>query len=164
MFLQNFTSTRTETHVRLKLYNVSERDTGKYSCKAHNFVGKSENSFWLMVKNPAGKHYMYTHTHHTHHTPHTHRTHHTHCTHHTHRTHHTHHTHHTHRTHMQPTPYTPHTHEAQILHTPHTVHTVHTCSTHRTHHTHHIGIHSQRLRPGRMGAHLSSRDHRQPRP
>ncbi|XP_062378362.1 fibroblast growth factor receptor 3 isoform X2 [Sardina pilchardus] len=51
--LKNYTSMKTETNAKLKLYNVSEKDTGKYALRADNFVGKSESSFWLMVKNPA---------------------------------------------------------------------------------------------------------------
>ncbi|KAG5265462.1 hypothetical protein AALO_G00242750 [Alosa alosa] len=47
--LKNYTSLKTETNAKLKLYNVSEQDGGKYALRADNFVGKSETSFWLMT-------------------------------------------------------------------------------------------------------------------
>uniref|UniRef100_A0A3P9NI74 Fibroblast growth factor receptor n=1 Tax=Poecilia reticulata TaxID=8081 RepID=A0A3P9NI74_POERE len=37
----------------LKLSNVTEKDAGKYWCRASNFVGMSEKAFWLMVHKPA---------------------------------------------------------------------------------------------------------------
>uniref|UniRef100_A0A3P9NI83 Fibroblast growth factor receptor n=1 Tax=Poecilia reticulata TaxID=8081 RepID=A0A3P9NI83_POERE len=36
----------------LKLSNVTEKDAGKYWCRASNFVGMSEKAFWLMVHKP----------------------------------------------------------------------------------------------------------------
>ncbi|KAM6913123.1 fibroblast growth factor receptor 3 isoform 2-T2 [Xenentodon cancila] len=51
--LKSEISRHTVTHSRLKLSNVTEKDAGKYSCRASNFVGKSEKAFWLMVHKPA---------------------------------------------------------------------------------------------------------------
>ncbi|XP_033992132.1 fibroblast growth factor receptor 3 isoform X6 [Trematomus bernacchii] len=51
--LKSFDSKQTEAHSKLKLSNVTERNAGKYWCRASNFVGRSENSFWLMVHKPA---------------------------------------------------------------------------------------------------------------
>ncbi|KAM6913126.1 fibroblast growth factor receptor 3 isoform 5-T5 [Xenentodon cancila] len=50
--LKSEISRHTVTHSRLKLSNVTEKDAGKYSCRASNFVGKSEKAFWLMVHKP----------------------------------------------------------------------------------------------------------------
>uniref|UniRef100_A0A8C5I6A1 Fibroblast growth factor receptor n=1 Tax=Gouania willdenowi TaxID=441366 RepID=A0A8C5I6A1_GOUWI len=47
--LKSVVSKLTEAHSRLKLSNVTENDAGKYSCRASNFVGKSEKAFWLKV-------------------------------------------------------------------------------------------------------------------
>lgn len=52
--LQTEISDRTETLVTLALFNVTEEDGGKYGCRAVNFVGKSENSFWLFIKSGKG--------------------------------------------------------------------------------------------------------------
>ncbi|TRZ03223.1 hypothetical protein DNTS_023664 [Danionella cerebrum] len=41
-----------ETHDSLTLCNVSEKDAGQYWCRAHNFLGMSENAFWLTVSEP----------------------------------------------------------------------------------------------------------------
>lgn len=49
---QSDISEHTETHSKLKLSNVTEKAAGKYSCRASNFVGKSENVFWLNVHKP----------------------------------------------------------------------------------------------------------------
>uniref|UniRef100_A0A8C1R6M3 Fibroblast growth factor receptor n=1 Tax=Cyprinus carpio TaxID=7962 RepID=A0A8C1R6M3_CYPCA len=51
--LKSFVSKVKEAHDTLTLYNVSEKDAGQYWCRAHNFVGMSENTFWLMVSQPA---------------------------------------------------------------------------------------------------------------
>ncbi|KAK1894572.1 Fibroblast growth factor receptor 3, partial [Dissostichus eleginoides] len=50
--LKSFDSKQTEAHSKLKLSNVTERNAGKYWCRASNFVGRSENVFWLMVHKP----------------------------------------------------------------------------------------------------------------
>ncbi|XP_035273874.1 fibroblast growth factor receptor 3 [Anguilla anguilla] len=50
--LQSVVSSSTEAHVKLTLFNVTEKDQGKYWCRASNFVGKSENPFWLFVQKP----------------------------------------------------------------------------------------------------------------
>lgn len=46
---QSNVSRQTVTHSKLKLFNVTEKDEGKYWCRASNFVGKSEKAFWLEV-------------------------------------------------------------------------------------------------------------------
>uniref|UniRef100_A0AAQ6A0F2 Fibroblast growth factor receptor n=1 Tax=Amphiprion ocellaris TaxID=80972 RepID=A0AAQ6A0F2_AMPOC len=51
--LKSVVSKHTEAHSKLKLSNVTEKDAGKYWCRASNFVGKSENAFWLKIHNPA---------------------------------------------------------------------------------------------------------------
>lgn len=50
--LQSFVSKVKEAHDTLTLYNVSEKDAGQYWCRAHNFLGISENTFWLTVSQP----------------------------------------------------------------------------------------------------------------
>ncbi|KAF7648388.1 hypothetical protein LDENG_00157600, partial [Lucifuga dentata] len=50
--LKSFVSKHTEAHAKLKLSNVTEKDAGKYWCRATNFVGKSENAFWLQIRKP----------------------------------------------------------------------------------------------------------------
>ncbi|KAJ7988828.1 hypothetical protein DPEC_G00313240 [Dallia pectoralis] len=47
--LKSLISQRTEAHVKLLVLNVTEADAGKYWCRATNFVGKSENAFWLNI-------------------------------------------------------------------------------------------------------------------
>lgn len=49
---QSVVSNHTEAHSKLKLSNVTDREAGKYWCRASNFVGKSENAFWLKVHDP----------------------------------------------------------------------------------------------------------------
>ncbi|XP_071238253.1 fibroblast growth factor receptor 3 isoform X4 [Salvelinus alpinus] len=51
--LKSLVSRRTEVDVKLDVLNVTEADAGKYWCRASNFVGKSENAFWLTVHRPA---------------------------------------------------------------------------------------------------------------
>ncbi|XP_077093551.1 fibroblast growth factor receptor 3 isoform X9 [Siphateles boraxobius] len=51
--LKSFVSKVKEAHDTLSLYNVSEKDAGQYWCRAHNFLGISENMFWLTVSQPA---------------------------------------------------------------------------------------------------------------
>ncbi|XDV50085.1 hypothetical protein PO909_019205 [Leuciscus waleckii] len=51
--LKSFVSKVKEAHDTLSLYNVSEKDAGQYWCRAHNFLGISENTFWLTVSQPA---------------------------------------------------------------------------------------------------------------
>ncbi|XP_037602909.1 fibroblast growth factor receptor 3 isoform X2 [Sebastes umbrosus] len=51
--LKSVISKHTEAHSKLKLSNVTKRDGGKYWCRASNFVGKSENAFWLKIHKPA---------------------------------------------------------------------------------------------------------------
>ncbi|XP_045579769.1 fibroblast growth factor receptor 3 isoform X2 [Salmo salar] len=50
--LKSLVSRRTEVDVKLNVLNVTEADAGKYCCRASNFVGKSENAFWLSVYRP----------------------------------------------------------------------------------------------------------------
>ncbi|XP_071238251.1 fibroblast growth factor receptor 3 isoform X2 [Salvelinus alpinus] len=50
--LKSLVSRRTEVDVKLDVLNVTEADAGKYWCRASNFVGKSENAFWLTVHRP----------------------------------------------------------------------------------------------------------------
>lgn len=50
--LQSLVSRHTEAHDKLRLSNVTEKDAGKYWCRASNFVGKSENAFWLKIHKP----------------------------------------------------------------------------------------------------------------
>lgn len=49
---QSFVSARIEVHDMFKIFNVSEKDAGKYWCRAFNFVGKSERAFWLKIHKP----------------------------------------------------------------------------------------------------------------
>lgn len=49
---QSVVSKHTEAHSKFKLSNVTEKDAGKYCCRASNFVGKSENAFWLKIHKP----------------------------------------------------------------------------------------------------------------
>uniref|UniRef100_A0A3B5QAW7 Fibroblast growth factor receptor n=1 Tax=Xiphophorus maculatus TaxID=8083 RepID=A0A3B5QAW7_XIPMA len=51
--LKSNVSKHTVARSILKLSNVTEKDAGKYWCRASNFVGMSEKAFWLMVHKPA---------------------------------------------------------------------------------------------------------------
>ncbi|XP_036373125.1 fibroblast growth factor receptor 3 isoform X2 [Megalops cyprinoides] len=51
--LKSLVSKSSEAHVKFTLFNVTEKDEGKYWCRASNFVGKSENPFWLFIHKPA---------------------------------------------------------------------------------------------------------------
>ncbi|XP_054651654.1 fibroblast growth factor receptor 3 isoform X1 [Dunckerocampus dactyliophorus] len=48
--LKSVVSQNTEARLTLKLSNVTDKDAGKYWCRATNFVGKSENAFWLKIR------------------------------------------------------------------------------------------------------------------
>ncbi|XP_061158143.1 fibroblast growth factor receptor 3 isoform X4 [Syngnathus typhle] len=48
--LKSVVSWRTEARHTLKLFNVTEQDAGKYWCRATNFVGRSQNAFWLKIQ------------------------------------------------------------------------------------------------------------------
>nr|XP_057932968.1 fibroblast growth factor receptor 3 isoform X2 [Doryrhamphus excisus] len=48
--LKSVVSQSTEARLALKLSNVTDKDAGKYWCRATNFVGKSENAFWLKIR------------------------------------------------------------------------------------------------------------------
>ncbi|XP_061750961.1 fibroblast growth factor receptor 3 isoform X6 [Nerophis ophidion] len=48
--LKSVVSYSTEARLTLKLSNVTHKDAGKYRCRATNFVGKSENTFWLNIR------------------------------------------------------------------------------------------------------------------
>ncbi|XP_032402862.1 fibroblast growth factor receptor 3 isoform X6 [Xiphophorus hellerii] len=50
--LKSNVSKHTVARSILKLSNVTEKDAGKYWCRASNFVGMSEKAFWLMVHKP----------------------------------------------------------------------------------------------------------------
>ncbi|KAM9787627.1 fibroblast growth factor receptor 3 isoform X2 [Syngnathus typhle] len=51
--LKSVVSWRTEARHTLKLFNVTEQDAGKYWCRATNFVGRSQNAFWLKIQRAA---------------------------------------------------------------------------------------------------------------
>ncbi|XP_061551578.1 fibroblast growth factor receptor 3 isoform X2 [Phycodurus eques] len=51
--LKSVVSWQAEARLALKLSNVTERDAGKYWCRATNFVGTSQNAFWLKIQRAA---------------------------------------------------------------------------------------------------------------
>lgn len=56
LFLQSWISDKTETDASLILSNVTPNDEGEYVCRANNFIGIAEASFWLSIYEPsAGK-------------------------------------------------------------------------------------------------------------
>lgn len=48
--LQSWISNNTEADVFLNLFNVTEQDEGEYLCRANNFIGRAETSFWLHIR------------------------------------------------------------------------------------------------------------------
>ncbi|XP_037833570.1 fibroblast growth factor receptor 3 isoform X1 [Kryptolebias marmoratus] len=50
--LKSNVSKHAMAHSKLKLLNVTEKDAGKYWCRASNFIGRSEKAFWLKVEKP----------------------------------------------------------------------------------------------------------------
>lgn len=56
LFLQTWISNHSEADVVLNLYNVTAKDEGEYICRANNFIGIAEATFWLDIYDPtAGK-------------------------------------------------------------------------------------------------------------
>uniref|UniRef100_A0ACB8F7K1 Fibroblast growth factor receptor 3 n=1 Tax=Sphaerodactylus townsendi TaxID=933632 RepID=A0ACB8F7K1_9SAUR len=45
-------SKNAEADANLNLFNVTEQDEGEYLCRANNFVGRAEKSFWLHIRKP----------------------------------------------------------------------------------------------------------------
>ncbi|XP_015685003.1 fibroblast growth factor receptor 3-like, partial [Protobothrops mucrosquamatus] len=50
--LQSWISKNAEADAKLNLFNVTKRDEGEYLCRANNFVGRAEKSFWLHIHKP----------------------------------------------------------------------------------------------------------------
>ncbi|KAM4709472.1 fibroblast growth factor receptor 3 isoform 3-T3 [Discoglossus pictus] len=50
--LQSSISESKEADARLSLYNVTEQDEGQYLCRARNFIGITEEQFWLHIYKP----------------------------------------------------------------------------------------------------------------
>ncbi|XP_054838480.1 fibroblast growth factor receptor 3 isoform X3 [Eublepharis macularius] len=53
--LKSWISKNAEADANLNLFSVTEQDEGEYLCRANNFVGRAEKSFWLHIRksNPA---------------------------------------------------------------------------------------------------------------
>ncbi|XP_072850925.2 fibroblast growth factor receptor 3 isoform X2 [Pogona vitticeps] len=47
--LKSWISKNAEADAKLNLFNVTEQDEGEYLCRASNFVGRAEKSFWLHI-------------------------------------------------------------------------------------------------------------------
>lgn len=50
--LQSWISKNAEADANLNLFNVTKQDEGEYLCRANNFVGRAEKSFWLHIHKP----------------------------------------------------------------------------------------------------------------
>ncbi|XP_039203555.1 fibroblast growth factor receptor 3 isoform X3 [Crotalus tigris] len=50
--LKSWISKNAEADAKLNLFNVTKRDEGEYLCRANNFVGRAEKSFWLHIHKP----------------------------------------------------------------------------------------------------------------
>ncbi|XP_062832053.1 fibroblast growth factor receptor 3 isoform X3 [Anolis carolinensis] len=48
--LKSWISKNAEADANLYLFNVTEHDEGEYLCRASNFVGRAEKSFWLHIR------------------------------------------------------------------------------------------------------------------
>ncbi|KAH0624414.1 hypothetical protein JD844_031824, partial [Phrynosoma platyrhinos] len=48
--LKSWISKNAEADANLNLFNVTEQDEGEYLCRANNFVGRAEKSFWLHIR------------------------------------------------------------------------------------------------------------------
>ncbi|XP_032082755.1 fibroblast growth factor receptor 3-like isoform X3 [Thamnophis elegans] len=50
--LKSCVSKNAEADVNLNLFNVTQQDEGEYLCRANNFIGRAEKSFWLHIHKP----------------------------------------------------------------------------------------------------------------
>ncbi|XP_070607551.1 fibroblast growth factor receptor 3 isoform X2 [Erythrolamprus reginae] len=50
--LKSWISKKAEADVNLNLFNVTKQDEGEYLCRANNFIGRAERSFWLHIHKP----------------------------------------------------------------------------------------------------------------
>ncbi|KAM3837259.1 fibroblast growth factor receptor 3 [Vipera latastei] len=50
--LKSWISKNAEADANLNLFNVTKQDEGEYLCRANNFVGRAEKSFWLHIHKP----------------------------------------------------------------------------------------------------------------
>ncbi|KAM4051318.1 fibroblast growth factor receptor 3 isoform 1-T1 [Anomaloglossus baeobatrachus] len=53
--LKTWISKNSEADVVLNLYNVTSKDEGEYICRANNFIGIAEATFWLIIYDPAAE-------------------------------------------------------------------------------------------------------------
>ncbi|XP_077334052.1 fibroblast growth factor receptor 3 isoform X1 [Lithobates pipiens] len=53
--LKSWISNKTETDASLILSNVTPNDEGEYVCRANNFIGIAEASFWLSIYEPSAE-------------------------------------------------------------------------------------------------------------